>query len=125
MKVLKYVFIAFIMIVPYESQSQTTDLSNFLIRFKEFAATHYPKIKWSMPLINPESRPSPMPNAIDPAKSYMEDPETGLRIFPQLNKVYDPKTGYTINYDPEISYHVDLKAGKIYKDQSEVKIERH
>ena len=77
-----------------------------------------------MPLVNPGSNLTYMPNAIDTAKAFMEDMETGLRIFPQPGKVYDPKTGYSIDYDPDVKYHVDLKAGKIYQDQAEVKVER-
>ncbi|QMU27597.1 hypothetical protein [Adhaeribacter radiodurans] len=125
MKYVKYILVAFGMLIYFESQSQTNERNDFLVRFKTFTTAHSPKIKSFMPLVNPGSNLTSMPNAIDTSKAYMEDSVTGLRIFPQLGKVYDPKTGYSIAYDSDITYHVDLKAGKVFQDQSEVKVERN
>jgi hypothetical protein len=61
-----------------------------------------PKIKWTMPVVKPESGSYPMLEASD--GGFMEYPKTGLRHYPQHNKVYDPETGYYIEYDPGAKY---------------------
>ena len=124
MKVLRFIAILFIILLHGEAKAQQNDLNDFLKRFKIFTETNYPKVKWSMPIINPESNTTPMPNAINPRESYMTDPTTGLRILPEQGKVFDPKTGYIVSYNPEVEYYVDLEKGKIYKGKSEVKIEK-
>ncbi|QNF33844.1 hypothetical protein HUW51_14355 [Adhaeribacter swui] len=121
---ISFILLAFFLSIHFKSQAQTNDLNRFLVRFKAFSMNHAPKVKSFMPLVNPGSNAAFMPNAIDTSKAYMEDPETGLRVFPQIGKLLDPRTGYTIAYEPGVKYQVDLKAGKIYRDQTEVKIER-
>jgi hypothetical protein len=76
-----------------------------------------------MPVVKPESGSYPMLEAS--VDGLMEDPKTGLRHYPQHNKVYDPETGYYIEYDPEAKYYVDTKAGKIYKGESEVQVKHY
>jgi hypothetical protein len=124
MKVVSYVALLLIMFIQVEARAQQYDLHDFLKRFKTFSAAGYPKVKRPMPVVNPGSNATAMPNAINPGHNFMTDLNTGLRILPDPRKIYDPKTGYSFNYDPEAEYTVDLEKGKIYKDKTEVKIEK-
>lgn len=122
MKLIKIITIAVAYLLHFNAHAQTSELKVFLEKFEIYSKTHSPKIKRAMPIIKPENDARSMPQAH--VEGYMEDRETGLRYYSQLNKIYDPSTGYYIEYDPEANYHVDTKAGKIYKAKSEVKVQR-
>lgn len=120
MKFIKYVAVAFTLVMHFEAQAQANELKTFLEKFETYAEAHYPKTKWTMPIAKPESGSYSMLEAN--VEGFMEDPETGLRYYSRLGKVYDPLTGYYLEYDLEAKYYVDTKAGKIYKGESEVKV---
>ncbi|PSR51878.1 hypothetical protein AHMF7605_28620 [Adhaeribacter arboris] len=124
MKLLKYVLLLLTILFHNGLKAQQNDLADFLTRFQVFSAAHSPQIKWSMPSVNTGSNLAPMPNAIDVRESYMIDPGTGFRFFPHQGKIYDPKTGYQMSYDPEAKYEVDLRKGKIYSSKAEIKVEK-
>ena len=122
MKFLKYVSViaALTVVMHLEAHAQTNELESFLGKFETYAETHYPKTKWTMPIAKPKSGSNSMLEA--KVEGFMQDPETGLRHYPRRSEVYDPATGYYIEYDPEAKYHVDTKAGKIYKGKTEIKV---
>jgi len=124
MKSLKYVAAIFTFISHFETQAQANELETFLRKFETYAEIHYPKVKWTMPIAKPESGSFSMLKGGGIIEAFMEDSKTGLKYYPSVSKVYDPLTGYYIEYDPDAKYRVDTKARKIYKGDSEVEVKK-
>ncbi|MBC3540375.1 hypothetical protein ACFSC6_12975 [Rufibacter sediminis] len=127
MKTLKSLILLLAVALGPKVQAQTAayDLTNFLTRFKIFEAQHRPKVQDTMPVYQPKARESvALPNAMGKHQGFMVDPVTKLHHYPQLGKVFDPQTGYSISFDPKAEYRVDVKAGKVYKGETEVKPEK-
>ncbi|PIQ22861.1 MAG: hypothetical protein COW65_00680 [Cytophagales bacterium CG18_big_fil_WC_8_21_14_2_50_42_9] len=122
MKSLKYAVAALAFISQFGAQAQANELELFLKKFESYAETYYPKVKWKMPIAKPESGSYSMLQGGGIVEAFMEDTKTGLRYYSSVNKVYDPLTGYYIDYDRDAKYRVDTREGKIYKGNSEVEI---
>ena len=122
MKFLKYVAVALTLVMHFAAQAQANELKAFLKRFETYAATHYPTVKYNMPIAKPESSSNSMLEA--GVVGFMEDTETGLRYYARNSMVYDPKTGYYLAYDPDAKYQVDVQTGKIFKGDTEVKVNK-
>ncbi|MBJ6116902.1 hypothetical protein JAO76_01785 [Pontibacter sp. BT310] len=107
------------------AQAQTADLNSFVKRFDYFLKTNTAKLSWSAK-DSANTMPVPMPNAMDASKTRIPDPTTGLWHYPNLQKVYDPKTGFYIDYEGHryYSYKADTVAGKIFKGKDPVQIKR-
>ena len=122
MKFLKYVAVVLTLVIHFAAQAQTNELKAFLKRFETYTKTHYPKVKYNMPIAKPESSANSMLEA--GVVGFTEDSETGLRYYARNSIVYDPKTGYYLAYDPDAKYQVDIQAGKIFKGETEVKVKK-
>jgi len=124
MNFLKYVAVAVSLtfVMHLEAKSQTNELQSFLEKFETYTEKYYPKVKQTMPVAKLEGGSNSMLQAN--IVGFMEDPKTGLRYYANVSKVYDPNTGYYIEYDSDAKYYVDTKAGKIFKEGAEVKVEK-
>ncbi|ALI99618.1 hypothetical protein [Rufibacter tibetensis] len=127
MNALRFLLLALVMTCVFKAQAQNapSDLTDFLKRFQLFEKHHNPKVRDTMPILKPDKgETAAIPNAIKKNRGFMIDPVTRLQHYPQLGKVYDPETGYSISYDPKAEYKIDVQAGKVYKGDMEVKPER-
>ncbi|MDB5262829.1 MAG: hypothetical protein JWQ14_2110, partial [Adhaeribacter sp.] len=75
MKFLKQAAVVLIFALHLAAQAQPSDLKIFLQKFETYAKTHYPKVKWTMPIAQPESSSYAMPEATR-EKVFMEDLQT-------------------------------------------------
>jgi len=125
MKLIVKIVIVLLLYLPLTAQAQTNDLSSFVTRFNSFLETNTAKLSWSA-TDSAKTLPVPMPNAMDASKTRIADPISGLWHYPNLQKVYDPITGYYIDYKGlhYYSYKTDTLAGKIFKGKTEVPIKR-
>ncbi|AKD03610.1 hypothetical protein POKO110462_02840 [Pontibacter korlensis] len=128
MRILKHVLTALAVIYTLGAYAQSDKKEAFAEKFETFKKTPYAKLRWttSPDASNSVSSSVPMPNPIDVSKTHVDDPESGLRLYPHISKVLDPETGYYIEYDAHkyYMYRVNAKTGKIYKGSSEVEIKR-
>ncbi|WP_066833771.1 hypothetical protein [Rufibacter ruber] len=130
MKAVKMVLAFCLLLGAGAAQAQTppAGLTEFLARFKAFEDRHHQRQakQVPMPTYTPDSSRSamPLPNALKKWQSYSVDIATGLRYYLQLGKVFDPETGYSLPYNPELEYLVDVEKGKIYLNGRELKPQR-
>lgn len=108
--------------IQVRAQTNKPEFNIFLKKLEVYTKTHYPRTKQTMPIAKLPGGAVHMPVAPGIMESFMEDPETGLRHYPHLHELYDPATGYYIEYDSDSQYYVDTKTGKIFKGESEVQI---
>ncbi|WP_162427456.1 hypothetical protein [Pontibacter pudoricolor] len=111
--------------LSFTVEAQTDDVGSFIKRFDYFLKTNTAKLSWSAK-DSANTMPVPMPNALDASRTRIPDPTTGLWHYPNLQKVYDPETGFYIDYEGHryYSYKTDIVAGKIYKGKESVQIKR-
>ncbi|RAU84146.1 hypothetical protein [Pontibacter arcticus] len=126
MKKLFYTLLALLFLFKIEAKAQADSLLVFVHKFERFKTSTTAKQHWTASPDNPKSITYKMPNPVDVTKTFIVDPDSGLRYYPHSEKVIDPQTGYSINYDAHryFLYHVDTKAAKIYKGKTEVKIKK-
>jgi len=120
MKNLRYFFFAFTLMFGFGSQAQTNELPLFLKKFEAFTRgfTLTSDIQSNRPM------PVPMPNPVETIKPYEEDAVTGLLYYRHLGKVYDPKTGYYIDFIPNAKYRIDFNSGKVYIGEVEIEVKK-
>jgi len=107
------------------AQAQTNEQLQFVKKFEHFLETNTAKLSLSA-LDSANTLPVPMPNALDATKTRIPDPTTGLWHYPNLRKVYDPETGFYIDYEGHhyYTYKADTIAGIIYKSKMPVQVKR-
>ncbi|MEJ8758286.1 hypothetical protein WG947_14830 [Pontibacter sp. H259] len=125
MRLLISIVAVLLLYVTPTAQAQTNDLTDFVKRFNSFLETNTAKLSWSA-TDSARTLPVPMPNAMDVSKTRISDPTSGLWHYPNLQKVYDPETGYYIDYKGlhYYTYKTDTAAGKIFKGETEIQIKR-
>ncbi|NEM98099.1 hypothetical protein [Pontibacter burrus] len=125
MKLLITIALVFVTALSTTAQSQTHELHDFVKRFDYFLKTNTAKLSWSAK-DSANTMPVPMPNAMDASRTRIPDPTTGLWHYPNLHKVYDPKTGFYMDYEgyKYYSYKADTITGSIYKGKEPVQIKR-
>ncbi|HEY4651674.1 MAG TPA: hypothetical protein VIG72_09675 [Pontibacter sp.] len=128
MRHLKLFASAFILLICFTAKAQSDTQRSFVAKFELFKKGETAKLRWTTSPDAPEDAASavPMPNAVDASKTHVPDPDSGLWHYPNLSKVYDPETGYYIDYDAYryYLYRADTKTGRIYKGKTPVQIKR-
>ncbi len=125
MNILKTIVFALLIIIGTQALAQTKEKGDFVKRFDHFLRSETAKLSWSA-TDSANTLPVPMPNALDASKTRVPEPVSGLWFYPNISKVYDPKTGFYIAYDAGhyYQYKANTASGKIYKGKKEVEIKR-
>ncbi|MBB6612162.1 hypothetical protein H7F15_14020 [Pontibacter sp. Tf4] len=124
-KALTTIVLVLLLALSSNAQAPTHELHTFVKRFEYFLKTNTAKLSLSA-TDSANTMPVPMPNALDATKTRVTDPSTGLWVYPNMGKVYDPETGYYIAYEGQYyyQYKADTASAKIYKGKTEIEIKR-